>query len=138
MRVVHRLVRRSHLPRSPPLRALRRNHRLLNSKEDPTKLSHNERTKADWPLTRGALFFAWERSGRRYFADEQICIDDVAAMRWPNGPVCPKCESGEMRQRWLKAQKRWQRRDCGKHYSVKVNTIIEDSALNLAKWLTAM
>jgi transposase-like protein len=74
----------------------------------------------------------------RYFADEQVCIDTVAAMRWPNGPVCPACESGDLRQHWLKTQKRWQCRDCGKQYSVKANTIFEDSALKLDKWLTAM
>ena len=74
----------------------------------------------------------------RYFADEQVCIDTVAAMRWPNGPVCPACESGELRQHWLKNQKRWQCRECGKQYSVKVNTIFEDSAIRLDKWLTAM
>jgi hypothetical protein len=43
----------------------------------------------------------------RYFADEQVCIDTVAAMRWPNGPVCPVCESGEIRQHFLKTQKRF-------------------------------
>lgn len=74
----------------------------------------------------------------RYFADEQVCIDTVASMRWPNGPVCPACESGELRQHWLKNQKRWQCRECGKQYSVKVNTIFEDSAIKLDKWLTAM
>ncbi len=74
----------------------------------------------------------------RYFADGQVCIDTVAAMRWPNGPVCPACESGELRQHWLKNQKRWQCRECGKQYSVKVNTIFEDSAIKLDKWLTAM
>ena len=74
----------------------------------------------------------------RYFADEQVCIDTVAAMRWPNGPMCPACESGELRQHWLKNQKRWQCRECGKQYSVKVNTIFEDSAIKLDKWLTAM
>ena len=25
----------------------------------------------------------------RYFSDEQVCIDTVAKMRWPNGPVMP-------------------------------------------------
>ena len=74
----------------------------------------------------------------RYFTDEQVCIDTVAALRWPNGPVCPACESGEVRQHWLKTQKRFQCRECGKQYSVKVNTIFEDSAIKLDKWLTAM
>jgi transposase-like protein len=74
----------------------------------------------------------------RYFADEQVCIDTVAAMRWPDGPQCPACLMPRERQHWLKNQRRWQCRDCGKQYSVKVNTIFEDSAIKLDKWLTAM
>src|ERR1035438_6787805 len=74
----------------------------------------------------------------RYFADEQVCIDVVSMMRWPNGPECPKCASLAERQHWLKTQKRFQCRDCGKQYSVKVNTVFEDSAIKLDKWLTAM
>ncbi len=74
----------------------------------------------------------------RYFSDEQVCIDTVAGLRWMNGPECPKCTSLSNRQHWLKAQKRWQCRDCGKQYSVKVNTVFEDSPIKLDKWLTAM
>jgi transposase-like protein len=74
----------------------------------------------------------------RYFADEQVCIDTVAQMRWPDGPACPKCGTAAARQHYLKTQRRWQCRDCGKQYSVKVGTIFEDSALKLDKWLTAM
>jgi transposase-like protein len=74
----------------------------------------------------------------RYFSDEQTCIDTVAAMRWPEGPQCPACRAKEPRQHWLKNQRRWQCRECGKQYSVKVNTIFEDSALSLDKWLVAM
>lgn len=73
----------------------------------------------------------------RYFADEQVCIDIVSEMRWPNGPVCPVCGSVAERQHFLKTQKRFQCRDCGKQYSVKVGTIFEDSAIRLDKWLTA-
>jgi transposase-like protein len=73
----------------------------------------------------------------RYFADEQVCIDTVAWMRWPNGPICPVCASASHRQHWLKTQKRWQCRDCGKQFSVKAGTIFEDSAIKLDKWLTA-
>jgi hypothetical protein len=74
----------------------------------------------------------------RYFADEQVCIDTVAGMRWPDGPVCPKCASAiaspalaghseamampELRQAILRQ---------GRH-------IFEDSAIKLDKWLTAM
>src|SRR5882757_4456425 len=54
------LVRRSSRLRSPPPRVLRRSRwRNLSSKRlAATKLSHNERTKADWPLLqkRGPFF----------------------------------------------------------------------------------
>ena len=74
----------------------------------------------------------------RYFSDEYVCIDTVAAMRWPDGPVCPVCAAKADRQHFLKTQKRFQCRNCGKQYSVKVGTIFEDSAIRLDKWLTAM
>jgi transposase-like protein len=74
----------------------------------------------------------------RYFSDEQVCIDTVAAMRFSNGPQCPVCSAPEPRQHWLKTQRRWQCRNCSKQYSVKVNTIFEDSPIKLDKWLTAM
>ncbi len=74
----------------------------------------------------------------RYFSDEQTCIDTVAFMRWPEGPQCPACLSAKDRQHWLKNQHRWQCRECGKQYSVKVNTIFEDSPISLQKWLPAM
>jgi transposase-like protein len=74
----------------------------------------------------------------RYFADEYVCINIVSQMRWPNGPVCPVCGSVAERQHFLKTQKRFQCRDCGKQYSVKVGSIFEDSAIKLDKWLTAI
>jgi transposase-like protein len=74
----------------------------------------------------------------RYFSDEQTCIDTVAGLRWPNGPECPACLMPRERQHWLKTQRRWQCRDCGRQYSVKLNTIFEDSAVPLTKWLPAM
>jgi transposase-like protein len=72
----------------------------------------------------------------RYFSDEQVCINTVAAMRWPDGPVCPKCGHGE--HYYLATQKRWKCKKCYKQFSVKVGTIFEDSAISLDKWLTAL
>jgi transposase-like protein len=77
----------------------------------------------------------------RYFADQQNCIDAVAALRWPDGkPVCPKCNAaeGERKHYWLATQKRWKCYECRKQFSVKVGTIFEDSALPLDVWLTAL
>lgn len=74
----------------------------------------------------------------RYFADEQVCIDTVAAMRWPDGQVfCAKC--GEIGNTiWLAKQKRWKCRGCKNQFSVKQGTIFHDSPLSLDKWLVAM
>ncbi len=72
----------------------------------------------------------------RYFSDEQVCIDAVAALRWPNGPECPDCGHGE--HYYLATQKRWKCKKCGKQFSVKVGTIFEDSPIRLDKWLVAL
>jgi transposase-like protein len=72
----------------------------------------------------------------RYFSDEQVCIDTIAKMRWPSGPVCPKCGNGE--HYYLATQKRWKCKKCAKQFSVKVGTIFEDSPISLDKWLTAL
>ena len=72
-----------------------------------------------------------------YFADEQRCIDAVAALRWPNGkPVCPSC--GHMEHYYLKTQKRWKCKECWKQFSVKVGTVMESSPVSLSQWLLAM
>jgi transposase-like protein len=75
----------------------------------------------------------------QYFSDEQTCIDAVAMMRWPEGPHCPDCY-GEVGKNpyYLKTQKRWKCRDCRRQFSVKVETIFEDSPISLQKWLPAM
>jgi transposase-like protein len=72
----------------------------------------------------------------RHFADEQVCIDTVASLRWPNGPSCPACEHKD--HYYLKTQKRWKCKECGRQFSVKLGTIFEDSPLGLDKWLCAL
>lgn len=77
----------------------------------------------------------------RYYSDEQTCIDVVANLRWPGGkPVCPKCGAveGERKHYWLNTQKRWKCYACRKQFSVKVNSIFEDSALHLSDWLIGL
>lgn len=72
-----------------------------------------------------------------YYSDEQVCIDVVALMHWPDGkPRCPKCDHDE--HYWLATQKRWKCRKCYKQFSVKVGTIFEDSPISLCKWLPAL
>jgi len=71
-----------------------------------------------------------------YFADKHIAHAFVAALRWPNGPVCPRCASGAVS--FLSTRQVYKCRGCKKQFSVKVGTIFEDSPLSLSKWLPAM
>jgi transposase-like protein len=73
----------------------------------------------------------------QYYSDEQVCIDAVAAMRWPDGkPTCPAC--GHQEHWYLKTQRRWKCKECWKQFSVKVGTVFEESPLGLDKWLVTL
>jgi transposase-like protein len=74
----------------------------------------------------------------RYYSDEQTCIDLLASLRWPDGQVyCAGC--GEIGNTiWLANQKRWKCRGCKKQFSVKVNTVFQDSPIGLDKWMVAV
>src|SRR5580704_1479731 len=72
----------------------------------------------------------------QYYSDEQVCIDTVARMRWPNGPECPAC--GHKDHYYLKTQKRWKCKECYKQFTVKLGTVFEDSPISLTKWLPAL
>ncbi len=72
----------------------------------------------------------------RYFSDIDVCTKFVANLRWPNGPVCPRC--GVMDYSYLSTRRLWKCKGCKKQYSVKLGTIFEDSPLGLDKWLPAI
>lgn len=74
----------------------------------------------------------------RYFADPDVCVEFVASMRWPEGPVCPYCEGKAVS--YLKTRRifKCMAKECHKQFSVKVGSIFEDSAIPLDKWLTAV
>src|SRR4051794_1327764 len=72
----------------------------------------------------------------QYFSDLDVATDYVAKLRWPDGPVCPRCGSTEYF--YLTTRHLWKCKGCKKQYSVKLGTIFEDSALGLNKWLPAI
>jgi transposase-like protein len=74
----------------------------------------------------------------RYFQDPDVCVDFVAAMRWPDGVTCPHCAS--KRVSYLSSRRIWKcmAKDCHKQFSVKTGGIFEDSLIPLDKWLTAV
>lgn len=79
----------------------------------------------------GTFEEAWD-----YFADPDRCVEYVAKLRWPDGPVCPEC--GGKDYSYLTSRRLWKCKDCKKQYSVRVGTIFEDSPLPLRKWLMAI
>ena len=72
----------------------------------------------------------------RYFSDPDVCVEFVAWLRWPNGPVCPRC--GGTEHSYLTTRRLWKCKSCKRQFSVKVGSIFEDSAIPLDKWLAAM
>ncbi|MCE5322245.1 IS1595 family transposase [bacterium] len=70
------------------------------------------------------------------YSDPKVCHDAMVRFRWPDGVECPHCGSTTV---WFTEKRlRWQCKDCGKQFTVKVGTIFEDSALPLGKWLPAV
>lgn len=72
----------------------------------------------------------------RYFADPDHANEYVASLRWPSGPVCPRC--GSAKHSYISTRRLWKCRACKRQFSVKVGTIFEGSPLGLDKWLPAV
>jgi len=74
----------------------------------------------------------------RYFSDPDVATAFFAGLRWPDGPVCPKCGVQDEDHYYLKSRRVWKCKACRKQFSVKVGTIFEDSPIGMDKWLPAM
>ena len=72
----------------------------------------------------------------RYFSDLDVANEYVVSLRWPAGPVCPRCGSGE--HSYISTRRLWKCKACSRQFSVKVGTIFESSPLGLDKWLPAV
>jgi transposase-like protein len=73
----------------------------------------------------------------KYFADENVCVQTLSALRWPDGVIpCPVCGCTE--NYYLGTRRVWKCKGCSKQFSIKVGTIFEDSPISLSKWLPAV
>jgi len=79
------------------------------------------------------------------FSTPDKARENLEATIWPDGPVCPHCQSREAYRLTPKAtSKRPGRKgllkckDCRKQFTVTVGTIFEDSHIPLHKWLIAV
>jgi ISXO2-like transposase domain/Transposase zinc-ribbon domain len=72
----------------------------------------------------------------RSFCDEATCAEYLAAVRWPDGFVCPGCGGGKA---WRLETKSWtyECAGCGRQTSVTAGTIMHHSKLPLTTWFWA-
>jgi hypothetical protein len=85
------------------------------------------RAGVDYPGTWPA-FESW-------FPDDDACREFLARLRWPEGFVCPVCNSGEA---WLTGRGLWMCQACGRQTSVTAGTIFHRSRYPLRTWFAAM
>lgn len=73
-----------------------------------------------------------------YFGNPDNCLAYLAKKRWPDGVVvCPTCGSTQVH--FLATRRLWQcvNEHPRRQFSIKVGTIMEDSAIPIEKWLCA-
>jgi len=74
-----------------------------------------------------------------YFANQDNCIDYLALRRWPDGRViCPGCGSDRVSFNFQRRTWKCSKHHAKREFSIKVGTVMEDSAIPLDKWLVAM
>lgn len=72
----------------------------------------------------------------KYNGDDK-CREYLESLRWPTGPVCPKCDSKRtMRVGGRESVIRC--KDCNAQFTVTTGTVFHDSHLPLTKWFVAV
>src|SRR3989344_7182452 len=71
------------------------------------------------------------------FSDEKKCIRHFRAIRWPNGVCCPHCGSTKVYILGDETHK-CSEELCAQKFSVRYDTIFQDSKLPLQKWFMAI
>lgn len=72
------------------------------------------------------------------FADEGYSYRLLVGLRWPDGVRCPHCGAGD--PGYLATRQIWKCRTaaCRRQFSVRVDTLFEDSPIALGQWLSAL
>lgn len=67
------------------------------------------------------------------FPDEASAIAYFESVRWPNGVICPRCDSD--RTTPIKDRPRHHCNGCGRQFSVRTGILLENSRIPVRKWL---
>ncbi len=70
-----------------------------------------------------------------WFPDDAACLEYLAAVRWPDGFVCPACGG---RDAWRTGQGLWMCQDCGRKTSLTAGTIFHRTRTPLSTWFAAI
>lgn len=70
------------------------------------------------------------------FDTDKECRDLLEALRWPDGPKCPNCQSEKLSRMYQRKQ--FDCDGCGYQFSATAGTIFHDSHLPLQKWFVAV
>src|ERR1017187_1615861 len=73
-----------------------------------------------------------------YFADPERCFQFLKARIFPDGAICPTCQSKDVR--FISTRRLWECKSAHpkRQFSIKVGTIFEESPIPLDKWMTAV
>lgn len=74
----------------------------------------------------------------KLFPDEESAERWFEAQRWPDGMVCPKCDSTNIAACKDKKPQPYRCRTCRKHFSVRTGTVLARSHIPLQKWVFAL
>jgi transposase-like protein len=69
------------------------------------------------------------------FGTEEACLSYLAKLRWPEGFVCPRCQTSGG---WPASRGRWICRHCRYQASATAGTIFQDTRKPLRMWFRAM
>ncbi len=72
---------------------------------------------------------------QRQFGTDEACQQYLAACRWPDGFVCPRCAG--RRAYALSARRRWQCVACRHQVSLTSGTVLHNTKLPLTQWFWA-
>ena len=71
----------------------------------------------------------------RQFVTEQACVQYLYRLRWPEGFICPRCNTTKS---WLTSRGLCKCARCRYHVSAKAGPIFESSHLPLTMWFRAI
>jgi transposase-like protein len=70
------------------------------------------------------------------FGDEDTCREYLEKLRWPNGPVCPRCGVTSVSE--ISTRDQFDCNACRYRFSVTSGTIFDNTKLPLRKWFVAI